>query len=108
MRTSRWVVAGALAVSATGVLSTAGAAADVQEITATGRVQAGVEARCALLAVPGRSPYLLLGGDPAVVRPGAEVVVRGRPDPGALTTCMQGIPLHVSQAHPVAPGRGGR
>lgn len=107
MRTSRWVAAGMLAVSATGLLGTAGVAAEVQEVTVTGRVQAGVEARCHLLPSPGRSPYLLIGGDPAVIRPGAHVVVRGRPDPGAVTTCMQGIPLRVSSAQLVEPGRGG-
>ena len=89
------------------VLGTAGAAAPAiagpgggQEITATGRVEAGVEARCFLLPGQGRTPYLLVGGDPSVVKPGAHLVVRGRPDPGAPSTCMQGTPLHVIEAHP--------
>ncbi|MCA1224795.1 hypothetical protein [Saccharopolyspora sp. 6M] len=103
MTTSRWVTTGMLLVS---VLGMAGAAAPAiadpgaEQITVTGRVQAGVEPRCFLLPGQGRSPYLLVGGDPSVVKPGAHLVVRGRPDPGAPTTCMQGTPLHVSEAHP--------
>lgn len=103
MTTSRWVTVGMLLVS---VLGTAGATTPAlagpteQEITVTGTVQAGVEPRCSLLPGQGRTPYLLVGGDPSVVKPGAHLVVRGRPDPGALTTCMQGTPLHVSEAHP--------
>ncbi|MFR9732189.1 hypothetical protein ACL03H_23435 [Saccharopolyspora sp. MS10] len=103
MTTSRWVTAGVLAVS---VLGAAGSAAPAiagpgdQEVTVTGRVEAGVEPRCFLLPGQGRTPYLLVGGDPSVVKPGAHLVVRGRPDPGAPSTCMQGTPLHVTEAHP--------
>ncbi len=102
MTTSRWVTVGVLLVSVLGLAGATPAVAGSgeQEITVTGRVEAGVEPRCALLPGQGRTPYLLVGGDPSVVKPGAHLVVRGRPDPGALTTCMQGTPLHVSEAHP--------
>ncbi|WP_460954763.1 hypothetical protein [Parasphingorhabdus pacifica] len=69
------------------------------EITIVGTVETGVESGC-LVLVGGDKPHLLLGGDPAVVRPGAHLLVRGRPDPDLVTTCMQGEPLHVSEANP--------
>jgi hypothetical protein len=68
-------------------------------VTVVGTVEAGVEPRCLLLR-QGERPYLLLGGDPAVVRLGAHIVVRGRPEPGRVTTCMQGVPFQVIEARP--------
>ncbi|WP_233627506.1 MULTISPECIES: hypothetical protein [unclassified Saccharopolyspora] len=100
MRTSRWVATGFLLVCTAGMLGATTPAGAGGEITVTGKVQSGVESRCMVLPAQGRSPYLLLGGDPAVVKPGAHLVVRGHPEPGAPTTCMQGTPLHVSEAHP--------
>lgn len=64
-------------------------------ITVTGTVQPGIEAGCLLL---GR--YLLLGGDPAVIYPGARVTVVGHLATGVVTYCMQGIPLRVDSARP--------
>jgi hypothetical protein len=61
--------------------------------TLTGTVTAGVEANCLLI-----DDYLLIGGDPAVVREGARVTVHGRVDRDLLTTCQQGIPFVVSSA----------
>jgi hypothetical protein len=63
------------------------------EITVTGTVEAGVERGCVMLRAGG-AVYQLVGKDPAIVM-GARVTVRGRPDPGLITTCQQGTPLHV-------------
>lgn len=71
-----------------------------QSMTLTGVVEAGVEANCLVLTHQGVT-YLLLDADRAVVRPGARVTVRGRTAPDVVTTCMQGIPFEVSEAHPV-------
>ena len=70
-------------------------------LTLTGTVEAGVEANCLLLG-----GYLLLGGDRGVVRPGARLTVTGRPEPGLMTTCQQGVPFHVESTEP-APGEPG-
>lgn len=69
------------------------------EITVVGTVRSGVERGCLVVSAKGRT-HQLIGGDPEVVRPGAHLSVRGRPDPGLVTTCMQGEPLHVSEAKP--------
>lgn len=69
------------------------------ELTLSGTVEAGVEYGCLILNAGG-STYNLLGGDPAVVKVGARVNVRGRPDPGIITTCQQGTPFQVLEAHP--------
>lgn len=63
--------------------------------TLTGTVTAGVEHGCLLL-----DQYLLVGGDPAVIRAGARLVVTGRVVPDLVTTCQQGIPLVVTSAEP--------
>lgn len=68
-------------------------------ITVTGTVRRGVESGCLVLAT-GSKLYGLFGGDPAELRPGAHVTVHGRPDPGGVTTCMQGVPLHVIRTSP--------
>lgn len=63
--------------------------------TVRGTVSGGVEAGCTLLTAPGEQ-YLLLGADPAIAVAGAEVEVTGKADPGAMTTCQQGTPFHVT------------
>lgn len=63
------------------------------EVTVTGIVEDGVERGCVILR-SGTTLYQLLGQDPAICA-GAKVTVRGRPDPGLMTTCQQGTPLHV-------------
>ncbi|WP_338595376.1 copper chaperone PCu(A)C [Saccharopolyspora sp. SCSIO 74807] len=70
-----------------------------REFTAQGTVQAGPRPDCRLLSGHGR-PYILVGGDPAVVRPGAEITVRGSPVPELRTPCGHGTTLHVLQAMP--------
>lgn len=64
-------------------------------IRVTGVVTPGVEANCLLL-----EGYLLIGGDPEVLRLGATVTVTGRVDRDVLTTCQQGTPLLVATAEP--------
>lgn len=63
------------------------------EVTVTGTVEAGVEHGCLMLRAGG-TLYQLVGQDPGIVE-GANVTVRGRPDPDLMTTCQQGTPLHV-------------
>ena len=73
-------------------------------IAVTGVVQQGVEAGC-LLLVPDWPNYprtfLLIGGDPKVLVPGAHVMVAGFPE-NLVTTCMQGQALRVLNAYPVS------
>ncbi len=64
--------------------------------TVRGTVSAGVESGCVILTTNGEQ-YLLLGADPAVAVTGAVVEVSGRADPGAMTTCQQGTPFHVTR-----------
>ncbi|WP_030486724.1 hypothetical protein [Micromonospora chokoriensis] len=61
--------------------------------TLSGTVQSGVEPGCVLL-----DGYLLLGGSPEVLTPGARVEVTGRVEPGMMTTCQQGTPFVVTAA----------
>jgi hypothetical protein len=69
------------------------------EVTLEGVVEPGVEAGCTLLISQG-AQYLLLGGDPAVLRAGQRVIVRGKAEPGVATTCQQGVPFIVAEAKP--------
>jgi hypothetical protein len=69
------------------------------DVNVQGVVVAGVEAGCLLLETGGET-YLLLNADPAVVVPGQRVVIRGQPQPGTATTCMQGTPLVIREAKP--------
>ncbi|MEV1119267.1 copper chaperone PCu(A)C [Actinosynnema sp. NPDC049800] len=74
------------------------------EVTLRGRVEAGVEAGCLVLATE-TGQFLLLGADPEVVRAGADVVVEGVAQPGQATTCQQGTPFAVRDARPAPPTR---
>ncbi len=65
--------------------------------TLTGDVEAGVEHGCLILRDGGKT-YLLIGGDPAVVHPGARVRVTGRVNTDLRSYCMQGVPFQVSEA----------
>jgi hypothetical protein len=69
------------------------------ELTMTGLVEAGVERGCLLMAY-GDKKYLLMGGDPNIVKAGLRVTVTGRPAPQLLSYCQQGEPFQVSEAHP--------
>ncbi|MGH3712587.1 MAG: hypothetical protein ACRDT4_03885 [Micromonosporaceae bacterium] len=62
-----------------------------------GTVESGVEAGCLILTTGGKT-YNLIGGDRAVVKAGARVVVRGTEEPDLMTTCQQGIPFRVAEA----------
>src|SRR5262245_8997920 len=68
-------------------------------MTLTGLVEAGVEAHCLIMRTGGTT-YLLIGGDPNVVRAGAQVKVTGRLAPGTMSYCMQGTPFQVTAASP--------
>jgi len=65
----------------------------------TGQVEAGVEAGCMIMRM-GQVTYLLVDGDRAVIQPGARVTVRGKAMPDMMTTCQQGLPFRVTEAHP--------
>lgn len=80
----------------TAAVPTPSRAGDPGATTVRGTVSAGVEAGCTLLST-GSEQYLLLGADPAIAVAGAVVEVSGRPDPGAMTTCQQGTPFHVTR-----------
>ncbi|SMD18441.1 hypothetical protein [Lentzea albidocapillata] len=67
-------------------------------ITLTGVVQSGVEPSCLVLKADDGRQFLLLGGNPDVLQTGAEVMVEGTPALEKPTTCMQGIPLRVTDA----------
>ena len=69
------------------------------EMTLTGMVEEGVEPNCLILHTAGKT-YLLLGGDRTVVKSGAKLNVRGRPQPNMVSHCMQGEPFQVLEAHP--------
>jgi hypothetical protein len=66
------------------------------EITLTGEIEEGVEAGCMLLRAGDRA-YLLLGGDREMIRKGGRVTVRGKAQPGLMTTCQQGTPFQVAE-----------
>ncbi|WP_232376102.1 hypothetical protein [Amycolatopsis aidingensis] len=68
------------------------------EVTVRGVVQQGVEPGCLVLSGADRV-YLLLG-EHARLKPGAEVLVRGTPEPDLMTTCQQGTPLRVAEVRP--------
>lgn len=72
------------------------------EVTLTGTVQKGVEPNCLVLQAEEGRQFLLLGGDPQVLRSGEEVVVDGTSVPGRPTTCMQGVPFLVGDARPAS------
>ncbi|CAM02559.1 hypothetical protein A8924_3677 [Saccharopolyspora erythraea NRRL 2338] len=70
-----------------------------ERATISGTIASGVETGCYVLRSGGKL-YQLIGDDPDIRRPGLHVVVRGEARPGTPTTCMQGIPFHVTDARP--------
>ncbi|HUQ60003.1 hypothetical protein [Lentzea sp.] len=78
------------------LLTTPSRAGEPGVTTVRGTVSAGVESGCLILTTDGEQ-YLLLGADPAIAVAGAVVEVSGRADPGAMTTCQQGTPFHVTR-----------
>jgi hypothetical protein len=69
------------------------------EMTLTGKPEDGVEAGCIVMRSDGVL-YLLIGGNQQVLKSGQTVMVKGRPNPGLLTTCQQGLPFQVSEVRP--------
>jgi hypothetical protein len=67
------------------------------EETITGQLIEGVEAGCVLLRTDAGAEYLLLGEQVDELRIGSTVTVRGYADPGAVTTCMQGVPFYLQE-----------
>jgi hypothetical protein len=72
----------------------------VGKVTVTGTVTQGVEPGCLLLDAGAGGPYLLVGGDRAMLPPGRRVAVTGRVDRSLLSTCQQGEPLIVASIEP--------
>jgi hypothetical protein len=78
-----------------------GASQSGVEMTVTGELQEGVEAGCTLLRTSGVL-YLLIGGDRSKMQgsTSAKVTVKGKPEPGLMTTCQQGTPFRVTEMRP--------
>lgn len=74
-------------------------APDDERVRATGVVVEGVEPGCLLLDT-GETRYLLLDGDRDRLEPRQRVTVSGIADPGMPTTCMEGVPLTVTEITP--------
>ena len=70
------------------------------QIRVTGVLVDGVEPGCVLLDAGQQGPYLLIGGNKAVMRAGARVEVVGVPMDNIMSTCQQGIPLDVVSVRP--------
>lgn len=68
-------------------------------VQVTGTVVAGVEPGCLLLETD-TERYLLVGERGNRLEPDEHVTVTGIANPGAPTTCMEGIPLTVTAVHP--------
>ena len=69
--------------------------------TVRGPVSEGVEAGCMILTAEDGKIYLLLGGDRSVIARGGRIEATGRPQPGLMTTCQQGIPFTVTQVRAI-------
>lgn len=69
------------------------------EITVVGVVEEGVEHGCKLLRTDGEL-YQLVGSASPLIRSGARLRVRGRPNPSLQTTCQQGTPFQVDEVQP--------
>jgi len=66
--------------------------------TLTGMVEMSeVEGGCLVLRV-GATTYELMGGDPAVLRPGNRVTVQGEVNPNVATICQVGPVFEVASA----------
>jgi hypothetical protein len=70
------------------------------QLTIRGQLKDGVEAGCRLLTSDDGKTYLLVGNRTAVTGSGRFEVV-GQPVPDLVTTCQQGIPFQVTEAHPL-------
>lgn len=72
-----------------------------EQVTVTGTVTAGVEPGCLVLDT-GTMRYLLLDGDRSLLEPDRRVTVSGIERPGKPTTCMEGVPLQVTDIRPAS------
>ena len=90
------------AVSSPSLSPTGGVSPAIGEVIVTGELQEGVEAGCVLLRTNDKL-YLLVGqGDRSQMQGSrsSKVTVRGKPEPGLMTTCQQGTPLRVIEMRP--------
>jgi hypothetical protein len=71
--------------------------ASAADLTLSGQVEAGVEAKCLILRAGGKV-YQLMGGDQNVIKAGNNVTVRGHVVTGVMSYCMQGEPFQVTEA----------
>ena len=72
-------------------------------ITLTGKIYAGAEPSCLLMA-QGRAIYLLNAAPAMKLRVGQRVLVSGRlAPPGTMSHCMEGMPFIVSNAEVLSP-----
>ncbi len=92
------VLIGSTAAGAADRAPTSSSTATSYTTYVTGTVQSGVEGGCTALSTPWGMQYTLIGGDPTVLRPGAQVVVYGQVQGGVYSTCVQGYPLQVITA----------
>lgn len=86
----------------TAVPSTAGAPGTAKdEVVLTGTVEmVGVEGGCRALRTAGNKLYELKGGDPNVLKVGAQVSVRGKVRTDLMTICQIGPVLEVISSQP--------
>lgn len=108
----RWIPAVLVgsSIAALGLVATQPAHADdpaQKTITTEGIVRPGEEVGCLLLSpAPTQAsgePYLLVGGDRTLLKPGTRLRVTGILDPHLGGYCQQGIPLRVTTATPITP-----
>jgi hypothetical protein len=69
------------------------------EITVVGVIEEGVEHGCTILR-SGEALYQLIGSTDPLIVIGARLSVTGKPNPGLVTTCQQGLPLQVTAVRP--------
>jgi hypothetical protein len=69
--------------------------------TLRGTPAEGVEAGCVVMTADDGKVYLLLGGDPSVIRSGSRIEVEALIQPDLMTTCQQGIPAVVTSARKI-------
>jgi hypothetical protein len=81
---------------------TGGVSANAGEVIVTGELEEGVEAGCVVLRTSDKVYQLIGQGDRSQMQGShsSKVIVRGKPEPGMMTTCQQGTPLRVIEMRP--------
>lgn len=71
------------------------------EVTLTGTVErVGIEGGCTVLRVDTNKSFELKGGDPAILKAGARVTVKGKIRTDLMTICQMGPVLEVISSQP--------